>query len=82
MKKHGRSLRNNIEMGESWNKEKSREWFDSVKNTEYTLVGQVYNESVYVKNDGRKINYTSFVSGENMSYRISMRFMIIFINQM
>ena len=45
---------------------KIQEWFDSVKNTEYTLVGQVYNESVYVKNDGRKINYTSFVSGENM----------------
>lgn len=43
-----------------------QEWFNSVKETEYTLVGQVYNESVYVRNDGRNINYTSFVTEDQM----------------
>lgn len=54
------NYRNGGELGQR----EIQRWFDSVKDTEYTLVGQIYNESVYVINDGRDINYESFISEE------------------
>lgn len=56
------NYRNGGELGQR----EIQKWFESVKDTEYTLVGQIYNESVYVINDGREINYKSFISEEDM----------------
>ena len=56
------NYRNGGELGQR----EIQKWFESVKDTKYTLVGQIYNESVYVINDGRKINYKSFITEEEM----------------
>lgn len=57
---------NNYRNGGELGQRAIQKWFESVKDTEYTLVGQIYNESVYVINDGREINYKSFISEEEM----------------
>lgn len=61
-----KEFENNYRNGGQLGQREIQKWFESVRDTEYTLVGQVYNESVYVKNDGREINYTSFISAEEM----------------
>lgn len=61
-----KEFENNYRNGGRLGQRDIQEWFESVKDTEYTLVGQVYNESVYVRNDGREINYTAFIPEEEM----------------
>lgn len=43
------------------------EWFEDVRDTDYTLVGSVYNEKIYLRND-LPVRYTYFASeGDNVS---------------
>ena len=49
---------------------KIKEWFESVKDTEYTLAGKVYNQSVYVLK-GKEIKYTFFANEENLQSKLN-----------
>ncbi len=45
---------------------KIREWFESVRDTEYVLIGKVYNQYVYLRKD-KPINYQFFDNAVDMT---------------
>ncbi len=43
-----------------------QDWYESVKDTEYELIGQIGNQSVYKLIDGTPVNYTYFEDEEEL----------------
>lgn len=46
-------------------------WYNSVRETQYTLIGKVYNLSIYKLNDGTPVNYTYFSNSMNIPSNIN-----------